>query len=216
MSTTTTYMLLVIPDVSSTIGPDWATLLNEALQRIDQHDHSTDNGTQINLSAINVNTDFDLNNYSLENVNAAFLKDQAASLASSNVGCLYRVGSNLYYNNGSGTAVQITSGASVNASGSGVIEASIISSYPYTILTGDAQKVLIIDTTSARTLTLPAATNSMFVMIKDGNGSAQTNNITITPDGTDAIDGVSSSYLMKSNYQSIGLVSDGVSNWYVV
>lgn len=215
-TTNSTYMLLVLPVPESEIGPDWAQEIITALQRIDLHDHSEGLGTKITPAGININAALDMQNNNVSDAAAVFLHQLAATLGSTNQGCLYRVGSNLYWNNGAGAAVQITSGGSVNAPGSGAVSANVISSYPYTVLTSDAQKVLIIDTASARTLNLPAASNSMFFMVKDGVGSAQTNNITIAPNGTDLIDGVNASITVRENHGSIGLVSDGVSKWYIV
>jgi hypothetical protein len=56
----------------------------------------------------------------------------------------------------------------------------------------------------------------MFFMVKDRVGSAATNNITVTPDGTDTIDDDNADYLLDTGFGSWGFISDGVSAWYVV
>lgn len=213
--TTTTNMALVLATVSETLGPEWATMLNTLLQRVDLHDHTEGNGAKVTPAGLEINDTLDLGDNYLDGVLAVSLAALSV-LVTAKTGSLQRVGSNLWWINSAGASVQITNGTSLATPGTGAIAASVISSYPYTVLTSDAQAVLVIDSSAARTLTLPAATNAMFLMVKDGGGAAQTNNITITPDGTDLIDGSNSSYLIDANYGSVGLVSDGVSKWYVV
>lgn len=212
-TTTTTYMLLVLPIPSVEIGPDWAQELITALNKIDIHDHSSGLGVPVTPAGLDINDDLDMQSHSLIGAESVVL-DALSSLATPRA--VYVIGNNLYYNNSAGVPIQITTGTVVNAPGSGVISADAPASYPYTVVSGDAQKVLLIDTNAARTITLPPATTSMFFMLKDQDGLAQTNNISIVPDGTDVIDGANATYTIDVNYASIGLVSDGVSAWFVV
>lgn len=210
-------MVLVLPDVSVTTGPDWAQFLNEAFELVDSHDHTPGKGSQLTQAAIVINDDFNLNGYNLIGTKSVRFSPQGATLSGAlDKGIVYRVNDDLYYNNSSGTPVQITSGGSLASVGSGIISAFSPGSYPYNITTANAQQVIVVDTSSARTLNLPAATNAMFCMIKDGSGSAQTNNISVVPNGTDTIDGSNSTFLLDYDRVSIGLVSDGVSKWHVV
>lgn len=212
-TTTTQYMVLVLPIPEVEIGPDWAQELIAAFNRIDIHDHTSDLGVPITPAALDINDDIDMDGNSLIGTESVVLNN----LSSLSTPCaVYRIGNNLYYNNAAGTPVQITTGNVVNAPGSGVIVAAAPPSYPYNVLSTDAQTVQLIDTNAARTINLPAATTTMFFMIKDQDGLAQTNNISIVPNGTDVIDGVNSPYVIDWNYGSIGLVSDGISAWYVV
>lgn len=102
-----------------------------------------------------------------------------------------------------------------------------ISSYPHntdfittgtgTTLTtalGNNGKVLVINVASAFTVNLPNATAPFTVVVKDGSGAAATNNITITPDGTDLIDGAAN-YVINTNYGSVTLVYSGT-DWYII
>lgn len=73
--------------------------------------------------------------------------------------------------------------------------------------------VLANSTSAAFTVTLPAVTSGRKIIIKDSGGSAQTNNITVSP-ASGTIDGAAS-FVINNNYQSIDLVSDGT-NWFVV
>lgn len=213
--TTTTYMVLVLPTVSETVGPDWASDIVAALQRVDLHDHSAGNGAKVTPAGLNINAALNFAGQAAQQVKFLGLNSQANGDAS-DAGSFVRIGTNIWWKNAAGAMVQLTSGTALATPGTGEISASVISSYPYSVLTGDAQKVLVIDSSAARTVNLPAALNSMFVMIKDGGGLAATNNISVVPDGADLIDGSNSAYLIDANYGAIGLVSDGVSKWHVV
>lgn len=213
-TSTTTYMLLVLPTPEVQIGPDWAQNLVDALSKIDAHDHSSNNGVKITPSGMLINGDLDIGSNGLLSVLKVALSSSSAT--DSEPAKIYRVGQNLWYNNSAGSSVQITSGTALAVPGTGAIAADAPASYPYSVISTDAQKILLIDSSSARTLNLPAATVAMFFMVKDAIGSAQTNNISIVPDGTDTIDGSNSTFLMQENYGSRGFVSDGVSAWYVV
>lgn len=213
--TTTADMNLPLADPEITLGPLWAQIINTAFGRIDIHDHTTGNGVPITPAGMLINATLDMKNNAL--ANAGYLA--LIALGSANVaatGSIQRIGGNLYWVNGAGVAVQITSGSSVISTGSGVLSVAVPSGYPYSVVIGDAQSVLAVDTTAARTLNLPAATNNMYVVVKDATGAAQTNNISVVPDGTDTIDGENSTYLVNANNASVGFISDGVSAWYAI
>jgi len=88
---------------------------------------------------------------------------------------------------------------------------------PYDVLSTD--RVLLVDpTANPVTINLPqvSSTNTNRVLIiKDRAGSANTNNITLTPFGADTIDG-GNSLALSVNYNCVTLQSDGTSNWTVV
>jgi hypothetical protein len=211
----TTYLSMTLPTVSTTLGPQWATDLNACLEIIDSHDHSDGNGAKVTPAGMTINEDLDVGGNHLDDVKSTRYVSQNAALAGSDdVNSSYVVNGNLYYNNSAGVAVQVTSGSSVNAPGSGTWDVTNPGAYPYTVVTGDAQRVILVDTTSARTVTLPAATNVICFIIKDKSNASQTNNITVTPDGTDTIDGVNASIALNVDGIAQGFISDGVSAWY--
>lgn len=207
-------MNLNLPVVVTTVGPIYATLLNQAFTDIDSHDHTSGKGVQIPTAGINMNATFDMNSNPIEELTYLGLEAQGSAPTLNRT--VYVDGSNdLYYKNNAGTSVQITSGGSIAAVGSGVVTYSEITTTPYSVVTGDAQKVLGVDTSVARTLNLPAATNVMWFMVKDIDGTAATNNITVSPNGSDTIDG-GASLTINENYAGRSLMSDGVSKWFVV
>jgi hypothetical protein len=106
------------PGVGTTAGPEWATNLNTSLDAVDGHDHSTNKGIRITPAAINVNSDLEFNqNSASELKNVIF--DSSVTAASTSYS-LYQASGNLYWRNGSGSAVQVTIAGAVN-SGSGSI-----------------------------------------------------------------------------------------------
>ena len=101
------------PGIGTTTGPQWATDLNSSLDAVDDHDHSTNKGIRITPAAVNINADLEYNqNSATELKNVIFDSSVTAATTSYSV---YQASGNLYWRNGSGTAVQITTGSAVNA-----------------------------------------------------------------------------------------------------
>ena len=57
-TSTTTYMGLVLPTPGERLGPTWASDLNTALTKIDEHDHSGI-GRSLGVSALTIDGDLD-------------------------------------------------------------------------------------------------------------------------------------------------------------
>jgi hypothetical protein len=98
--------------------------------------------------------------------------------------------------------------------GCGIVTSAITSpgSYPYTTLNTDY--IILVDTSSARTINLIATPNTgQTYYIKDNVGSALTNHITVSP-AAGNIDG-SSSYTILTAYGFVGLVYNGT-QWNVI
>lgn len=110
-------MALPIPVVGVDTGPNWALNIDACLALIDLHDHSSGKGVQIGTAGLNIDGDFSIGNNNLLNVNSMRLASQSAVLAGgSDLRCVYAVGVNLYYNDGNGNQIQITSGGGVAGS----------------------------------------------------------------------------------------------------
>ena len=76
------------------------------------------------------------------------------------------------------------------------------------------RRLHLVDTTSARSLELPAAAANLFLVVKDATGGATLNAITLTTPGSETIDGAAS-YLVDSSYESATVVSDG-SDYFII
>lgn len=104
-----------------TTGPLWAQNIEDSLLLVDAHDHSAGKGLQVTPAGLNINSELSFNSQVASNLFSAKFISQGAALPGSNVRTLYSVGADLYFNNGSGTPIQITSGGAVNVSGVGGI-----------------------------------------------------------------------------------------------
>ena len=104
--------------IESTINVDtglaWESNLNASLTVIDGHNHLPGSGIQIPSGGININADLSWNGFNLTQLRSLRMNSQATTLTTAlDLGCIYQVLGNLYYNNSGGTPVQITSGSSI-------------------------------------------------------------------------------------------------------
>lgn len=118
-TTTSPNMNLPVPTVSVDPGPDWANNLNSCLGAIDSHNHSLNQGVQINPDGININADLPMNQNNLITGRSVRFDAQLTPIsAPEDLGCLYESGVDLYYNDGLGAQIRITqSGSVTGASG---------------------------------------------------------------------------------------------------
>lgn len=106
-----------IPIPGLTPGPDWANNIDAALTAIDSHNHSPGQGVQISPNGMNINTDLGFNSNNAVLLRTTRYSPQLATLTGpSDIGALYVVGNELYYNDVTGgNQIQITVNGSVNA-----------------------------------------------------------------------------------------------------
>jgi len=110
-------MLLPVPVVSIDPGPDWANNINSCLGIIDGHNHTTGQGVQITPAGIDINTDLPLNGNNLITARSVRFSPQSVTLSNpADIGCLYEVNADLYYNDGAGNQIRITQSGSVTGS----------------------------------------------------------------------------------------------------
>lgn len=117
---TTPNMGLALPTVSSTVGPTWAADLNLALgvqgDGVDGHDHTTGKGVQVPSAGLNINADLSFGGNNATDMRAVRFEAQTSTLsAAADDSSVYVNGADLYYKDGNGNNVQITSGGAVNA-----------------------------------------------------------------------------------------------------
>ena len=117
----------------------------------------------------------------------------------------------------SGDTVQLGSGASQSGFGrTGTVDWDTTpKTSNFVAVNGDG---FFVNTTSgAITVTLPAGSPGSIVSFKDYANTWQTNNVTVTPNGTDKINGVNASSILNTEDQSVTLVYvDSTKGWRVV
>lgn len=92
----------------------------------------------------------------------------------------------------------------------------IVLTSPYTVTDQDCIIITDLTVAGAVAISLPAVTYKKILFIKDGKGDAAANNITITPNGADTIDG-GASLVLNANNQYVMLLGDSDNtNWRTV
>lgn len=120
----------------------------------------------------------------------------------------------VFYENTSGPSYASIDFQGFTNRGAQIQTSTAVSSSPYTVVSTDS--VLLVDTTSARTITLPnAATAKRILIVKDATGTSQTNNITLDRAAGGNIDGSASNKILSKNFGIWVLISDGT-NWFVL
>src|SRR5438552_16462260 len=119
-TTITPNMSMVIPVPSSEPGPTWAQELVTAFTNIlDVHDHTSGKGLKVPSGGLNINSDLSFGGFNLTTIRTLRLSSQGAVLTGgTEIGELYRVLNELYFNDGAGNQVKITNAGAVNVSGS--------------------------------------------------------------------------------------------------
>jgi hypothetical protein len=239
-TTTTTNMTLVLPTPGQRLGPTWASDLNAAFTLIDAHDHTSGKGITLGVSSFTIDADVNYNNsYALLNANYLGLDETATPSTdfpeATYPSILFSGDANgeLYYNDGASNQVKITSGGILNVPASAIasksfsVNTTLVSVTPFNatsspaFVESDGYNVYFTNySTGAAIITLPTMagmdTGRMFT-IKDINGNAVTNPITIygfgsdaTTSGSQTIDGISAGGVtMVSAYESASFVCVG-------
>ena len=108
-------MNLVVPTVGVDPGPDWANNLNADLSILDGHNHSSGSGVQVTPSGLNINTDLTINQNNLTSARSIRFFPQTANLAlPADIGVLYEVTPDLWYNDANGNQIRITQNGAVS------------------------------------------------------------------------------------------------------
>lgn len=108
-------MSLPVPVVGVDPGPQYATDVNSCLTLIDAHTHASGSGVQITPSGLNINADLEFNANDLTGARSLRLYANAAVLAAvTDVGCLYRAGVDLYFNDGNSNQIRLTQSGSIS------------------------------------------------------------------------------------------------------
>lgn len=116
----TPYMGLLLPIPTVTIGPLYAFENNTALGLVDSHDHTTGKGVPVPVAGLNINSDFPFAGFNTTQARSYRMQNNPSVLAlGTDVGQLYQVAGDLYYNNGAGFPIHLTVGNALNATSVG-------------------------------------------------------------------------------------------------
>lgn len=160
-SITTPNMGLVLPVPGTTSGPVWAQMLNTALTKIDQHAHAPGAGVLVSTIGLNIDADLPMHGYNLLLPRSLMFTNNVAALATSlDKNNVYVVNGDLFYNNASGTPVQITSGNSVNVAGVGGITG--LGGTSAAVTYSDIQKTFSFTQSSGKTASIAAGQYSLY------------------------------------------------------
>lgn len=108
----------------------WDDKLNAALEVIDAHDHTAGKGVLVPSAGININDDLQFNSNRPIEIDAAQFDDlSVAYTGTTNARAVQFAGGDLWITNGSGVAVQITSGSSTVAPSSSNTPPGIVLPY---------------------------------------------------------------------------------------
>lgn len=130
-------MSLPVPVVGVASGPDWANLLDACLAIIDAHNHAPGSGVQISPPGININEDLTFNSNAATSLAFTGFVAQGSGIETPITRSLYSSGVDLYYQDGNGTDIRITSGGAVNATSSGISSGTATASFVSNILVVD-------------------------------------------------------------------------------
>lgn len=116
----TSNMGLPIDQVSITPGPSWATDLEQTKLLLDVHTHVSGMGVPVPTAGLNINSSIPMGGYGLSNAGMLGLANQLTT-SSGQVNFLFAYAGNLYWNQGSGVPIQLTTTTGINVSGVGGI-----------------------------------------------------------------------------------------------
>ena len=194
-------MSLPNPVPSVAPGPAWAQDLYSCLTMVDSHTHAPGSGVQVTPSGLNINATLPFGGNQASQLLTTTYNNQSAPLdTTAYADSVYVSGGELYFNDGAGNAVQLTSGGSVNATSSGISSGTATASFVGGILvvnsntnipadiqvgnvkigddTSDGKFIKLAPTAgfSSYTLSLPVLPVAQGIMQMDTSG-----NVTVSP-----------------------------------
>lgn len=110
-------MGLTLPVVSNELGPAYAVEVNGDFTTLDTHDHSMGKGVPVTPAGLSITADLPfISNNATQLRSVRFIPQGAPLALASDVGCLYEVGGDLYYNDAMANQVRITQAGGVAGS----------------------------------------------------------------------------------------------------
>lgn len=202
-------MGLVVPAVGVDPGPDWANNINADLGVLDQHNHASGQGVQINPSGLDINSDLSVQGNNLTAVNAVQLENLSSPItgAAPYLTSIYSANGDMYFNDAAGNQVRVTAGGAVNATSSGISSGTATASFVGGALVVDANVNTPANVQGASFLFGNNTPGSNFITLQPPNSLASNYSITLPPQNTTG----STVVLTMDTSGNIGIVADGVS-----
>jgi hypothetical protein len=174
-------MGLIVPTVGQELGPAWANDINADLGILDQHNHSNGEGVQITPAGLNINIDLSLQGNNLTEINGLELSNLSVLLpgALPYLTTIYAANGNLYFNDGAGNQVKITSGGAVNATSSGISSGTATASFVGGVLVVDSNVNTPANIQGASILIGNNVSGSNFVTLQAQNSLASSYSLTL-------------------------------------
>lgn len=120
-------MNMPVPVVGTEDGPQYATDQNQCFSILDAHTHAPGYGVQITPDGISISTDLPFDgNFATEVAGVSFRVQTGNPTTNLS---LYTKGNDIYFLDGSGNAVQMTTGGAVNATSSGISSGTASASF---------------------------------------------------------------------------------------
>lgn len=111
---TTTNMGLSVPSSGTTVADNWVTSVNGWATTIDSHDHTTGKGVRIPPAGLNITSDLEFNGNAATELEGTFYSDQSSDPSTTKA--IYTKSGELYFRDGSGNNIQITTSGALNVS----------------------------------------------------------------------------------------------------
>ena len=178
---------LPIDVVSQTPGPGWATDIEQTKLLLDVHSHASGLGVPVPVAGLNINSSIPMGGFGLSNAGMLGLANQLTT-SSGQVNFLFAYGGNLYWNQGSGVPIQLTTTTGINVAGVGGISglAGTTGAWTYSaalttfIGTADTGKSAAVDA-GALTIRETNVLNAQGVRLKSPTSLAAGYDLTLPP-----------------------------------
>lgn len=184
MATANMNLTEIVPGV--TTGPQYATDIVNNFSTIDSHDHTTGKGVQVPSSGININADLPFASNGATGLGKSQYNSLGAALSgSSDYRSVHVVSGELYYLDGSGNAVQLTSSGSVAGSTGNITGLSSPASVTFStnkyIFKDTANSFAIMESADVRIFEDSASAITNYVALKSPASLAATYTFTLPP-----------------------------------
>lgn len=172
-------MNLIVPAIGIDSGLTWEQSVNTNAATVDQHNHTPGSGVAVPSAGLNINSQLPFNNNIATSLQAVQFQAQATFTPTLS---LYAKGLDLYYNDGAGNAVQLTTGGGVNATSSGISSGTATASFVSSVLVVNADTNKPANIQAGSLLLGNNITASNYLTLQPPNAMPANYSLTLPPD----------------------------------